>query len=149
MLTHPTSEYTMVMHDSYLIDGQPSGGTKSEEGASWLLCGAFANHPCCGEQPNAMFYPIACDADDLPAASVDALRQISWRDTTPLTSEGHMLRVVAVVALRDLQDEELFVDYRYDVASDSLPPWYHHVEREGAAHLGEPPRPGFDWFIHA
>ena len=54
--------------------------------------------------------------------------------------------VVAIVALRDIEDEELFADYRYDAHSDALPSWYHPVERAGDGQLWEPPKPSFDWF---
>ena len=49
------------------------------------------------------------------------------------------------MALRDLEDEELFVDYRFSNATPDLPEWYSHVPREGEKRDWEPfHRPGFD-----
>jgi len=149
LLLHPTSEYMMVMDDSYVIDGSPEGGTAGGADGTSSLCGPLCNHPPKGHRPNVMFFPMRCDVDSLPEASTEALGRISRYDAAPLTTTRRYHHVVALIALRDIEDEELFADYRYDVQSDSLPPWYHRVEREGDELLWEPPRPSFDWFIHA
>ena len=89
------------------------------------------------------------NTDTLPVASVAALRRVSWYDQPPLTFDGgRHQRTMVLVALRDLEDEELFVDYCYH-SECPFPEWYSPVERESDRPLWEPPRPSFDWFIHA
>ena len=140
------SDYVIQLADSYVVDGINPGGTAEGADGTSSLCGALCNHPPAGMQPNVMFYPTLCDCDTLPAASVEALRRISWYDSTPLTFDGtRMQRTIALVALRDLEDEELYVDYRFTNATPDLPDWYSHVEREGEKRDWEPfHRPGFD-----
>eukprot|EP00966_Prymnesium_polylepis_P252499 5837638-Prymnesium_polylepis.1 len=98
------SEYALAMVDSYLIDGLTTGSGSS--------LGPLINHPPPGTGPNVMFYPVCCDADALPASSAAALHRISWYDSPPLTFDGRRhVRTTLIVALRDLEDEELLVDY--------------------------------------
>ena len=102
-------------------------------GGSSSLCGPLCNHPNKGCQPNVMYYPAICDTRSLPSGSADALRRISWYDQPPWTFDGaRRQRTLVLIALRDLEDEELFVDYRYAPESDggaALPAWYSQVER--------------------
>ena len=120
-----TSEYKLVLSDSYIADGQPSRTMMAS------MCAPRANHPPADVTPNAMFYTACCDADALPAPSAAALRRASWYASAPLTFDGaRRVRVTFAVALRDLDDEEIYVDYRYD--SDApTPEWYTPMVREG------------------
>lgn len=192
LLRSTMSEYSMMLNDTYMIDGLTSGATAHGADGSSSKAGPLCNHCPEGTRPNAMFFPAVCDTDSLPAASADALRRISWYDTPPLTFDGaRYQRTMVLVALRDVQDEvarsrpnrshrirrsasaapprppsppaplkqafasrppswqELFVDYRYDLNDESLPRWYVPVQRDGEPPRWEPPRPSFDWFIHA
>ena len=96
--------------------------------------------------PNAMFYPVRIDvdaslADDaaggggaLSEAQRDALAQLVWYETPPLTFEARRcLRAVVVVALRAIEDgEEVLVDYRM---GEHAPPWYHPVDYSGGEEM--------------
>jgi len=145
-----TSSYVVQMPDSYMIDGSPAGATADGKGGTSCLCGPLCNHPPPGTRPNVMFFAALCDTDSLPAASADALRRISWYDAPPLTYDGRRLqRTMVLVALRDLEDEELFVDYQFDPLRPDLPHWYHPVRREDELpDCLEIARPGMDFFIH-
>ena len=108
-----TSSYVVQLPDSYMIDGSPSRATADGAAGTSCLCGPLCNHPPPCTTPNVMFYAAVCDSDALPAASADALRRISWYDAPPLTYDARRLqRTMVMVALRDLADEELFVDYQ-------------------------------------
>ena len=84
-----------------------------------------ANHPPGGVAPNAMFYDLCCDSRDLPAASASALARIAWYAVAPLSFDGQRhVRIAFLVALRDIEDEEIFIDYQFDPNAASLPMWY-------------------------
>ena len=120
-----TSEYKLVLSDSYISDGQPSSTMVAS------MCAPRANHPPAAVTPNAMFYTACCDADALPAPSAAALRRASWYASAPLTFDGaRRVRVTFAVALRDLEDEEIFVDYKFDPDAPT-PEWYTPVAQEG------------------
>lgn len=137
------SEYVLMLHDSYLLAGSPAGGTSHGRGGSSWLAGPLANHPPAGVPPNAMLYSATLDASELPAASAEALGRISEYAWRPLLYNGRRTRrCVALVALRDLEDEEILVDYAFDPDGADLPPWYHPVRAEGA---DAAPRGGFEF----
>jgi len=139
-------EYVIQLSDSYMIDGINPGGTVDGKDGTSSMCGALCNHPPAGVTPNAMFYPMVVDCGTLPEASAAALRRISWYDAMPLTFDSTQLQhTVVLVALRDIEDEEVFVDYRFTNAAPDLPHWYTRVPREGEEPRWEPfARPGFD-----
>ena len=117
------------MYYSKLKNDHPPWIPKFSTKQPRLLCGALANHPPAGVQPNVMYYTCVCDLGSLPAPSAAVLRRISWYDMPALTRDGRSQHVVVLVALRDLADEELFVNYEYEANADAaLPSWYHPVD---------------------
>ena len=99
-----SSEYVLAMHDSYMIDGLTSGTGSS--------LGPLTNHPPLDTTPNVMFYPVCCDTASLPVESASALREICWYERPPLTFDGQRyVRTTLLIALRDIEDEEILVDY--------------------------------------
>jgi len=154
VLRRVISSYRIQGDDLYIIDGEDSGATTDGADGSSLMCGALCNHPPKGTTPNVLFCSTACNADVLPAASAALLRRISWYDTAPATFLGSRVqRTVVVIALRDLEDEELFVDYGFRSAEPDLPAWYHPVPRDNGVcpwERNEPfARPGFDFLKDA
>ena len=108
LFTAYASEYVLLCHDSYMIDGLTSGATVDGAGGSSALAGPLCNHPPQGMQPNVMFYPTLCDTSTMPAASSEALERIAWYDRSPLTFDGgRYQRTMVLVALRDIEDEEV------------------------------------------
>ena len=105
------------------MDGLPSAEALADPQSS--MCGAFVNHPPAHIAPNAMFYDVCCDSRDLPAASASALARIAWYAVAPLSFDGQRhVRIAFLVALRDIEDEEIFIDYQFDPNAASLPMWY-------------------------
>jgi hypothetical protein len=123
-------EYTLCLSDGYLIDGMPTDGSISS------LCGPLCNHPLPGTNPNVMYYSVVCNAYELPFESAAALERTSWYPQAPMTFDGRRFaRTVVIVALRDLKDEELFVDYAYGGGHDK-PDWYTAVPRDENGNSG-------------
>jgi hypothetical protein len=127
------SEYLLCRPDGYIVDGRPTDGTVSS------LCGPLCNHPPAGMQPNVMFYAITLDARSLPADSASALKTISWYDQGVFTFDPkRYARTVVMVALRDIEDEELLVDYAYNPHVNS-PAWYMKVPLENGERMEATP----------
>ena len=125
-----SSEYKLVLSDSYIIDGLPSAEAQANPQSS--MSGAYANHPPAHVVPNAMFYDVCCDSRDLPAASVSALARATWYAVAPLSFDGQRyVRTAFLVALRDIEDEEIFIDYKFD--PDAPTPLWYTPTRSGSA----------------
>ena len=154
VLKRVISAYRLRTDDMYIADGADSGGTADGADGSSLMCGSLCNHPPKGTAPNVLFCSTSCDTDALPDGSAALLRRISWYDATPFTFLGpRMQRTIIVIALRDLEDEELFVDYGFRSPEPDLPSWYHPVPRDDGVcpwERNEPfTREGFDFLKDA
>ena len=126
-----------VLADSSLIKGLHGPGLGSN------AQGAQINHPPPGVEPNALFVDVFADEAAVGAEAAAELRRLNpdaaprpFRTRAPGRAR---LRTVAIVALRDVRDEELLVDYGYTTGSASipdgdgsaapLPGWYSAVRR--------------------
>lgn len=101
--------------------------------------GQFVNHAPADTEPNCIFVPLRLSATHplaqrLPTAraGMDGLHEEVDRDQnadsteTPESSAPAWRCVVAVVALRNVADEELFTNYAYPCGPDGsgCEPWY-------------------------
>lgn len=111
-----------------------------------LGIGSLVNHPPRDVQPNAVFCELEIDAkalepqvaallpnDALPPSNL--MSRFVWHE-----ADGGKLRTVALVALREIRDGELFLNYRLNPAL-AAPDWYWQPDPDGAARRWT--RPGF------
>lgn len=109
-----------------------------------------ANHPPRGSHPNSIPFMvnIPTTRDFAPLRShipntlypfstpsaFDRLLNLGVRQRVPSTAafQGgpQSLPCLALIATRDLCDEEVFMNYRYNPAAPSIPDWYHDCDPE-------------------
>jgi hypothetical protein len=117
--------YIYCRDDGYLVKGVTTGRNSVDQGP-------MLNHPPIGVQPNAMFFSITLDARHLEDATAEVLHSISWYAVRPKSfSTESAVRVVGLIALRDVEHEELFVDYGFSTDTPH-PDWYAPVKALGA-----------------
>lgn len=78
-----------------------------------LLSAHRANHPANGTRPKAIIHEVPC-CDQLP-----------WSCSA---QNGCLETVVVLLAVSEVRDEEIFVDYGWDKHKTRLPPWYRPVK---------------------
>lgn len=105
--------------DNSLQNGAPIFNEQSLKNM-WAV-GHMVNHPTENSSPNIMPVPVnwtACDHQ------LDAC--LPWA----VFSSSSTLKGLAFVAKREIEDEELFVDYRLNPGvMGGVPVWYHHVDQ--------------------
>lgn len=108
---------------SSLLDHQFSAESKQNQ----LALGHMVNHPPKGFSPNVMGAPV--DWSLMPTEK-DWDKILPWKKFCEKENDG-VIRGLALVAMRTLETEELFVNYRLnpDVLG-GLPKWYHPVDDE-------------------
>ena len=106
--------YTFCLPSDFLILGDPSGKSSS-------TMGPLLNHPSDGAEPNCVFYRATLDRDQLSSGAEEELSSIAWASKPRVGARKRQQEVLLVIALRDLSDEELFVDYAY---SEPYPEWF-------------------------
>ena len=106
--------YTFCLPSDFLILGDPSAKSSS-------TMGPLLNHPYGGAEPNCVFYGATIDRDQLSSGAEEQLGSISWASKPRVGAKKRQQEVLLVIALRDLNDEELFVDYAY---SEPYPEWF-------------------------
>ena len=117
--------YIYCRDDGYLVKGLTTGRTSADQGP-------MLNHPPSGVQPNAMFFSITLDTRQLEETAAEVLHSISWYAVRPKTfATESSIRVVGLIALRDVEHEELFVDYGFS-SNTKHPDWYAAVKDVGA-----------------
>jgi len=103
----------------------------------------YINHPGLGYQPNSMPYGY-----DFLTDWPDVYQQVipHQNPTQPtymdFQSETVAFRSVIVIATRDLEDEEVTMDYRYN-PRNPYPPWYFPVDELAARRRWAPVRYSF------
>lgn len=103
-------------------------------GAMWDSgsLGALLNHPPPEVRPNAMFLTVLVDASGLDADLKAELQRINWYHRVPWTFDGdRYIRTAFLIALRDVSDEELFVDYDFQEGAE--PAWYQAVAADATS----------------
>lgn len=95
-----------------------------------LSCGHMINHPSRENKVNVVSAPLTIEASELS----DLRRFIPLvRGQVPDAKSVQESRLlgVAIVALRPLEDEELFINYRLNPnCLQGLPEWYHPIDEE-------------------
>ena len=143
----PDNGYIMFRKDGIFIDGRedgPSAMTKQAASmrdmakkkdvpatvaalvrptAQWAV-GHLVNHPPKGILPNVETTPVDLVPDSLPEV-LHALGSINFNFRVPCDGD-YLLRTVVIVAKRDVEDEEIWLDYKLE--SDSPPAWYSPVQ---------------------
>lgn len=115
--------------------------------------GHLINHPARGNQPNALQFMIDLDIGALPSglrelvpvenstfaiSYLDRLENLGVRQRVsgvemflrPIPDE-RIRRTMAIVALRDITEEELFINYRFNPAIQA-PDWYHDCDPQSS-----------------
>ena len=127
------NDYVLARRDGVLIDGRPDGASAQlravaqardrrpppPAAAEAFAVGNMVNHPPAGTRPNVVVFPF-----DLPAG--DPLEPYVPVSPFRPPADGDPARRTAVlIAARDLEDEELWLDYK--LSAGSPPPWYAPV----------------------
>ena len=127
------NDYVLARRDGVLIDGRPDGASAQlravaqardrrpppPAAAEAFAVGNMVNHPNRGTRPNVVVFPF-----DLPAG--DPLEPYVPVSPFRPPADGDPARRTAVlIAARDLEDEELWLDYK--LSAGSPPPWYAPV----------------------
>ena len=127
------NDYVLARRDGVLIDGRPDGASAQlravaqardrrpppPAAAEAFAVGNMVNHPPAGTRPNVVVFPF-----DLPAG--DPLEPYVPVSPFRPPADGDPARRTAVlIAARDLEEEELFLDYK--LSAGSPPPWYAPV----------------------
>mmetsp|Transcript_11192 Transcript_11192/g.22291 ORF Transcript_11192/g.22291 Transcript_11192/m.22291 type:complete len:295 (-) Transcript_11192:670-1554(-) len=124
--------------DEYIIDAKCyANQRKWEEINEWAL-GQYVNHPPKGMHPNVILCPVQLDTS---AWSRLTMARVPWvamtyAETNPSFTDKWLrardppgvIRGLALVARRQVSDEELFLNYRLNPRSAALPNWYHDPE---------------------
>jgi hypothetical protein len=111
------TECIIAREDGYVVLGLDTGSSDAARGP-------LLNHPNNGDVPNAMIFPAVIDTSELDTGDLAELKKISWYACHPWTFDpSRFVRVILVVALRDVANEELFFDYNFN-PEGSLPEWY-------------------------
>lgn len=107
----------MAREDGYMVLGFDTGSDAARRGP-------LLNHPNNGDVPNTMMFPACIDSSVLDTRALAELENVSWYACRPWTFDpSRFVRVILVVALRDVANEELFYDYNFNPEA-SLPEWY-------------------------
>ena len=127
------NDYVLARRDGVLIDGRPDGASAQlravaqardrrpppPPAAEAFAVGNMVNHPTAGTRPNVVVFPF-----DLPAG--DPLEPYVPVSPFRPPADGDPARRTAVlIAARDLEDEELWLDYK--LSAGNPPPWYAPV----------------------
>eukprot|EP01127_Copromyxa_protea_P000760 TRINITY_DN1065_c0_g1_i1.p2 TRINITY_DN1065_c0_g1~~TRINITY_DN1065_c0_g1_i1.p2 ORF type:complete len:118 (-),score=22.34 TRINITY_DN1065_c0_g1_i1:95-448(-) len=93
--------------------------------------GSMANHPTLTADQNSVFYLITIDTEQYPK---EILRHIpvSYAQS-PITFDERYIYAMALVSTRDIQDEMVLLDYKFDGVYDKAPEWYtqHATQSKG------------------
>jgi len=144
----PGNGYIMFRHDGIFIDGREDGpsamlrlSASSRDAAArkdadpeiekkiaaeskWAI-GHLVNHPPAGTMPNVETKPVDID-ESSPAEVSLALSKINFNFRKPCAGDK-LLRTVVLVSKRDLENEEIWLDYKLE--SDNAPLWYSPVKQ--------------------
>ena len=138
----PGNGYILFRRDGCFIDGREDGQSGMMKQAAsmrdaakrqevedvarlvapteqWAV-GHLVNHPPQGILPNVETTPIDVGPESLPEV-LHALTSINFNFRRPCEGD-HLLRTVVFRAKRDIEDEELWLDYKLE--SDEPPEWY-------------------------
>lgn len=154
------SRYDGVMIDGSIdveIDVSQSlpstGGREDSQLVHPFANAHIINHPAAGSTPNALQFMLDIDTaalptavkplvpvqnSDLPVSYLENLENLSLRQRVPGVEffvqrpADRVLRTVVIVALKDLADEEVFIDYRFN-PEVQWPKWYVECKGGGGA----------------
>lgn len=87
------------------------------------------NHPRPGFMPNVVASPLIVQSK-FPPSLLCYLPNKHFKAPYILLEDFGMIKTVVYIAERDLHDEEVFVDYRFNPNDRNLPAWYAHVDLE-------------------
>ncbi|CAK0874029.1 unnamed protein product [Prorocentrum cordatum] len=132
-----SSEYMLCLTDSYMIDGDAARrstariiGGSSAGLVDKCVSGALFNHPPSHVVPNAMFVSVTVDTAQYSDLLKAELNDVNWYARQPWTFDGRRyVRTAALIALCDVCNEELFVDYGFPSDAEGefttrRPAWY-------------------------
>ena len=117
---HSVNPYLVQLRNGGSVDASPKTLEKlqrlrnSSDPVPTIFSAHKANHCCPGVAPNGLIHEVLC-LDHQPWCRLEA--------PTPGQPESAIL----IVTLRRVQDEEVFVDYRW--TGEPLPAWYHECSR--------------------
>lgn len=121
---------TLLRHDDTLIDSR-SYFSKCHETNPYTLA-HFANHPEKGVKPNVIHLPIDFPADVEHEEVAEFLPNRypagfgpTWLGTPDRSCCGYG---IGLIASRDVEDEEVFMNYKFNPDAEGLPDWFDGVE---------------------
>lgn len=126
-----------------------------------LGLGHLVNHPPPDTAPNVLQFMFDLDLQALPrelrplvpcrnwgdvGGVLERVENEAFRQRVPSstvfvsgsTDAGRITRTVALVAIRDIQNEELFMNYRFNPNAPGLPDWYWDCDPEESSRRWKP-----------
>lgn len=121
-----------------------------------LGLGHLVNHPPKGMMPNVLQFMVDLDLNAMPRemrtlvpcrncgnvnSVIERMENVAFQQRVPssaafvsgIADANRLVRTVALVATRDISDEEVFMNYRFNPAAPGLPDWYSDCDPEGSA----------------
>lgn len=154
------NDYFISRYDGVVIDGAASvdlevpgvGGSDEAELEHPFAVGHLVNHPPKGVAPNVLQFMLDLDVrklrkdvialvptknfEEIAGGILEGVENVVHRQRVPgvemFVGERGTRRTLALVALRDLTEEEIFMDYRFNPRLPHLPEWYHACDEEGS-----------------
>lgn len=135
------NSYILTQPNGFLVDGracseddnasysQGVGGWKHGNnfvGATQAM-GSMANHSPTAEENNAVFYLVTIDTEDYSKQVLDHVPTAYARP--PITFDSRFIYAMALVSTRDIENEMVLADYRFDTLS--TPEWYSDIHSQG------------------
>eukprot|EP00656_Telonema_subtile_P013837 TRINITY_DN17036_c0_g2_i2.p1 TRINITY_DN17036_c0_g2~~TRINITY_DN17036_c0_g2_i2.p1 ORF type:complete len:215 (+),score=34.38 TRINITY_DN17036_c0_g2_i2:131-775(+) len=135
----PGNDYLIFRRDGMLIDGRPDGQSRmlyetamARQGTAALdpqalplhAVGSLVNHPPAGVLPNVATAPLDLHAQT-PAPVLQFFQSVN-ANFRPAAVGDVLLKTVVMLAKRDIENEELWLDYNF--GSDKMPEWYTPVD---------------------
>lgn len=154
------NDYWISRFDGVVIDGASQvelqvdiDADQEQELVHPLALGHIVNHPPKGKEANCLQFMLDIDIGRLPHGARELVPNASFEGETStlerienrayqqrVPGSAHFLskarhvhrikRTLALVATRDINDEEIFMNYRFNPNSRGLPEWYHDCDPE-------------------
>lgn len=160
------NDYFISRYDGVIIDGaapveldvQATGGGGATELEHPFAVGHLVNHPPKGVVPNVLQFMLDLEVcklgkevvrlvptmnfEEIGGGVLERVENAIHRERVAgvdlFAGERRVRRTLVLVALRDLtEEEEVFMDYRFNPQLVNLPEWYHACDEEENARRWE------------
>lgn len=156
------NDYWISRFDGVIIDGAAQvelevslDVAREQELVHPLALGHLINHPPEAEKANCLQFMLDVDIRKLPdgarelvpnanfgeeGSMLERIENQAYRQRVPGSARfvsktkdmRRVRRTLALVAMRDITDEEVFMNYRFNPDTPGVPDWYHDCDPEGS-----------------